>query len=106
MAQHQDIKSILIEFQRKDNYRTATTTIALIEEVLQFITKHSANSVTGQYISENLKKASEELTNIINQQSCDYNLFHSTLYSARVHLLNAADLIKPAHIENHSPPQE
>ena len=59
MAQNQDIKSILIDYQRRDNHRTATTTITLIEEVLTFITEHSADSVTGQYISENLKKASE-----------------------------------------------
>ena len=105
MAQHQDIKAILIDYQRRDNHRTATTTIALIEEVLTFITEHSADSVTGQYISENLKKASEELTTFINQPSCDYNLFHSTFYSARTHLLQAADLVVPAKIKN-SPPQK
>ena len=75
--------------------------------MLTFITEHSADSVTGQYISENLRKASEELTNFLNQPSCDYNLFHSTLHSARVHLLNAADLIisRPAVEEKQILPQ-
>ena len=105
MAQHQDIKSILIDYQRKDNYRTISTTILLIERVCTFITEKCPDSVTGQFISENLNKASEELTQILSQPSCDYNRFHSTLYSARTHLLQAADLIVPAKIEN-SPPQE
>ena len=106
MAQPQDIKDILIDYQRRDNHRIASTTITLIEVVCNFITEHCAESVTGQYILENLKKASEELTNILNQPSCDYNLFHSTLHTARLHLLNAADLVKPANIENISTPQE
>ena len=106
MAQYQDIKAILIEYQRRDKIRTAASTIALIKIVCKFITEHCAESVTGQFISENLEKSSEELSNLISQPSCNNTIFYSTLYSARVHLHNATDLIKPSHTENSPSPQE
>ena len=106
MAQYQDIKAILIEHQRRDKIRTAASTIALIKIVCKFITEHCAESVTGKFISENLEKSSEELSNLISQPSCNNTIFYSTLYSARVHLHNAADLIKPSQTENLLSPQE